>query len=67
MKVRELVALLQTMPQEIEVAYCCHSDQVLLQAKEIELIKGCPPRPDGWVQSERPDIEPQEYVLFPGN
>ncbi len=67
MKVRELIELLRTMPQEIDVAYMCCSEQVLLGDSDIGLRRGCPPRPDGWIQNERPDIEAQEYLLFPGN
>jgi hypothetical protein len=67
MTVKELIKLLQTFPSNLQVAYRCCSEQVLLESDDIELKNGCPPRPDGWVQNERPDILPEQYVLFPGN
>ncbi len=67
MTVAQLIAFLQTMPQDIQVAYMCCSEQELLEADMIRLHNGCAPRPDGWVQNERPDMPAQQYVLFPGN
>lgn len=67
MIVKELIKLLQTYPSTLQVAYMCCSEQQILEAHEIELKNGCPPRPDGWVQNERPDMPAQQYVLFPGN
>lgn len=67
MKVRELIEFLQTMPQDIDVAFCCYSEQMLMEVGDIDLMNGCPPRPDGWIQNERPDEEKQQYLLFPGN
>lgn len=67
MKVHELIVFLQQQPQDIEVLYRCYSEQDTLRAEDIELVKACPARPDGWVQNHRPDIEPVDYLLFPGN
>lgn len=67
MKVRELIALLLTFPPEVDVAYMCCSEQCVLNANDIDLIKAVPPRADGWVQNARPDMLTQDYVLFPGN
>lgn len=67
MKVRELVALLQAMPQEIEVAYQCFSEQVLMDAEEISVRSLSVARVDGWIQNSRHDMPTQDYVLFPGN
>jgi hypothetical protein len=67
MTVKELIKLLQTYPSGLQVLYCCCSEQVVLEAKDIELKSLCSPRPDGWVQNERPDMPTQQYVLFPGN
>ena len=67
MTVAELIAFLQTQPQELQVAYRCCSEQVLLEAKEIEIAEKCPPRPDGWIQDKRPDKSTQTYLLLPGN
>lgn len=67
MTVKELIDLLATYPKDLPVAYCCYSEQVLLEANEIELVDLCHPRPDGWVQNKRPDMPTQQYLLFPGN
>jgi hypothetical protein len=67
MTVKELIMLLQTYPSNLQVAYTCCSEQVVLQAKEIQIMNLCHPRPDGWVQNERPDMPTEQYVLFPGN
>ncbi len=67
MTVAELIAFLQTQPQELQVAYRCYREQVLLEAKEIEIAEKCPPRPDGWIQDKRPDKPTQTYLLLPGN
>ncbi len=67
MTVKELIDLLATYPEDLPVAYCCMSEQVLLEAKDIEIADLCHPRPDGWVQNYRPDMPTQQYLLFPGN
>jgi len=67
MTVSELIAFLQTKPQDIQVAYRCCSEQCLLEAKEIDVVKLCAPRPDGWIQNSRSDMPKQEYLLLPGN
>lgn len=67
MTVKELIDLLATYPKDLPVAYRCHSEQVLLEAKDIEIVDLCHPRPDGWVQNYRPDMPTQQYLLFPGN
>lgn len=67
MTVAELIQFLQTQPQDALVAYKCFSEQLLLEQEEIEGVELCPPRPDGWVQNYRTDIDPVQYVVFPGN
>lgn len=67
MKVSELIEFLKTQPQDIEVAIEMYSEQCLLELDWIKVVQGCPPRPDGWVQHDRPDMPKQEYLLFPGN
>ena len=67
MTVAELIAYLQTQPQGLHVAYRCCSEQLLLEAKEIEIAEKCPPRPDGWIHDKRPDMPTQRYLLLPGN
>ena len=64
MIVAELIAYLQTQPQELQVAYRCYSEQALLEADQIEIVEKCPPRPDGWIHDKRPDIPTQTYLLL---
>lgn len=67
MTVAELIAFLQTQPQELQVVYRCFSEQVLLEANEIEIVEKCSARPDGWIQNKRPDKPTQMYLMLPGN
>lgn len=67
MTVAELIALLQTKPQDLQVAYRLYSEQCLLEAADIRVVTRCEPRPDGWVEDERPDKPTRQYLLFPGN
>lgn len=65
--VKELIEFLQTQQQDLQVAYSCCSEQVLLELDLIRVEKFCPPRADGWIQNNRPDYPTQDYLLFPGN
>jgi hypothetical protein len=67
MTVAELIAVLQTKPPDLQVAYRCYSEWNLLKAKEIEIKTLCPPHADGWIHDARPDRSTQDYVTFPGN
>lgn len=67
MTIAELIELLQQYPSDMLVAYRIHSEQTLMEGRDIQLFKGCEPRPDGWIQDERPDKATQTYLLFPGN
>ena len=67
MTVAELIAYLQTQPQDLQVAYVCYSEQRLLAATEIDIVERCEPRPDGWIEDKRPDKPTQRYLLLPGN
>lgn len=67
MTVGELIGLLATYQKDLPVAYRMCSEQVLLEAKDIEVVDLCHPRPDGWIQDKRPDMPTQQYLLFPGN
>lgn len=67
MTVAELIEHLKTFPHDLKVTYQCCSETVLLEVEQVYVVNGCPPRPDGWVQNERPDVEPNQYVRFPGN
>jgi len=68
--VRELAAFLSQQPQEVQdllVAYKKHSEQCLLEIKDISLEDLCHPRPDGWIQDKRPDMATRRYLVLPGN
>lgn len=67
MTVAELIEFLRKQPQDALVAYQLHSEQCLLEDGSVRVVKLCAPRPDGWIQNERPDMPSQTYVLFPGN
>ena len=67
MTVSELIEFLKTQPQEMQVAYRCYSEQVLMEQKEIRVAEFCEPRPDGWIENKRPDKPTKKYLLFPGN
>lgn len=67
MRVKELIEFLKTQPQELQVAYRCCSEQVLLKPDDIYVTALCEPREDGWIQNRRPDKPTQDYLLFPGN
>ena len=67
MTVKELIAFLQTQPQDLQVAYRLFSEFCLLEPEHIGVDSLCPPRPDGWVACRRPDKPTQEYLVFPGN
>jgi hypothetical protein len=67
MTVAELIAFLQTQPQDMAVAYCCCSEHCLLEAKDIGPVEACEPRPDGWIQRKRPDMPARTYLMLPGN
>lgn len=67
MTVKELIDLLQTHPANLLVGYRCYSEQVLLEAKDIEVVEACDPRHDGWIQDKRPDRPVRQYLMFPGN
>lgn len=67
MTVKELIAILQSKPQDIHVAYRCYSEWCTLEEKDIEVMALCEPRLDGWVHDRRPDKPTQDYLTFPGN
>lgn len=67
MTVKELIDFLKTQPQDILVGYKLHSEQCLMTSRDIDIIKMCAPRPDGWIQNYRPDMPSQNYLIFPGN
>ena len=67
MTVAEMIAYLQTQPQDFTVAFKCFSEARVLEADEIERMEACEPRPDGWVHDKRPDKPTRTYLMLPGN
>lgn len=67
MTVAELIAHLQTQPQDLPVAYDCCSEHCMLEAGDIRIYEACEPRPDGWIQRKRPDMPAREYLMLPGS
>lgn len=67
MTVAEFIEYLKKQPQDLQVAYKCCSEHMLLSEDQIEIEDHCEPRPDGWIQNRRPDMLPQTYLLLPGN
>lgn len=65
--VGQLVAFLQTQPQDLLVIYRFMSDWSLLEAKDIKIRDLCQSRLDGYVHDVRPDKPTQPYLAFPGN
>lgn len=67
MTVAELIALLKTYPQDLQVAYDIHSEHCLLEERDIRAYEACEPRPDGWIQRKRFDMPVCTYLMLPGN
>ena len=67
MTVAELIAYLQTQPQDMQVAYDCYSEHCLLDASEIRTYEASEPRQDGWIQRKRPDKPSRTYLMLPGS
>lgn len=67
MTVAELIEVLKTHPQELQVISKMFSEYCILEADDIGVGKACEPRPDGWVQNFRKDMPSQDYLMFPGN
>ena len=65
--VAKLIEFLKTQPQDLPVGYRRCSEQALLEVKDIEVMQLCEPRPDGWIQNNRPDMLTRSYLIFPGN
>lgn len=67
MTVAQLIKFLKKQPQDLKVAYKCYSEQCLMEEDDIQIKELCHPRDDGWIQDRRPDMETEQYLLFPGN
>ena len=67
MTVKELIAVLQSKPPDLQVAYQLHSEHCLMEADDINVETLGLVRGDGWVPDKRPDKPSQDYLVFPGN
>ena len=75
MTVRELIAHLQTFPQEMGVVYACYSDLSPLRAEEVAVTKAVPKAHyimrvyDNQIptMSKKNQDGILEFVAFPGN
>lgn len=65
MIVSELIELLKTQRQDLEVIYDIYSESALLEEKNIFEVEACLPRPDGWVANKRPDAPYKTYLRLP--
>lgn len=65
MTVAELIAFLQTQPQDLQVAHAMYSEFCTLDAAGIAVMTLSEEREDGWVAWNRPDKPTQEYLVFP--
>lgn len=66
-KVKELIQALEKFNPDLPVVYQCWSENVLLEADDLEVKSLCVARPDGWVANPRDDKPTIEYLVFPGN
>lgn len=64
MTVKELIAILQSKPQDLQVAYSRYSEFCLLEESDIQIESMCEPRPDGWIHARRPDKSTQDYLVL---
>lgn len=65
--VADLIAFLQTQPQDLPVCYHLHSEFCLLETDDISVRQLQAHRPDGWIHSARPDKRTVAYLVLPGN
>ena len=62
--VADLIAYLQTKPQDMVVIHSEHSEYVVLELSSVYTQDLCTPREDGWVHSYRPDKPHQTYLVL---
>jgi hypothetical protein len=67
MTVAELIAYLQTQPQDLPVAYYALGEHMLLEASYIDVYEAGEPQPDGWIYTKSLDKPSVTYLVFPGN
>ncbi len=64
MTVAELIVILQSKPQDLQVVYSQYSEYCLLEPDDVVIAAHCQPRPDGWVACRRPDKPTQNYLVL---
>lgn len=65
MTVAELIEILQKYPQDLLVITPMYSDFTLLENPRNITIQQLPvPRPDGWIESWRPDKPTMSYLCI---
>jgi hypothetical protein len=62
--VADLIAYLQTKPQDMVVIHSEHSEYVVLDLGQCSIENLCVAREDGWVQNYRPDMPTQQYLAL---
>lgn len=67
MTVAELIAFLQTQPQEMPILFQQYSDYTELRAEQINVEEHGVQRGDGYVGRARPDQPSRKFLVFPGN
>lgn len=65
--VKELIAFLQTQPQDLVVAFEQYSDWSEMELDQIRACVAGVRRGDGYIPNARPDKPTQTYLVFPGN
>jgi len=64
MTVSELIEMLKTLPQELVVIQPKYSEYCVLDDENVVIEELCEARPDGWIQSKRPDRDTQKYLII---
>ena len=64
MKVSEMIRLLQTHPQDMQIVISQHSEYLLLTGDSLVEIDLCEWRNDGWVHDAREDKPKIKYLLI---
>ena len=56
MTVSELITFLQAQPQDLQVAYRCYSEQVLLETRGQRVEEACAELCDKFIEDETPEL-----------
>jgi hypothetical protein len=65
--VSHLIDFLQGLDPKMPIALALHRGLRVMKFDDVNIEKHCAARPDGWVQSKRPDMPEVSYLIFPGN